>query len=118
VNRRSVQVLSNTHAWTSIERAAVVAVLATAMGALFVITFSLALADPVPHNIEAALVGSPTRNPGATDALEAVADGKVTLKPYVSASAALHALDEQQLYAALDALIDKVWLSRKGITSA
>jgi hypothetical protein len=37
--------------------------LAIAMGCLFLITYALALADPVPHRIDAALVGEPADHP-------------------------------------------------------
>ena len=36
-----------------------IAALAIVMGSLFVMTYSLALGDPVPRRIDAALVGDP-----------------------------------------------------------
>jgi hypothetical protein len=33
------------------------------MGSLFVATYTLALGDPVPHRIDAALVGDPGQTP-------------------------------------------------------
>ena len=47
------------HRWSPVQRAVVVAFLATVVGSLYLITFALALADPVPHRIDAALVGDP-----------------------------------------------------------
>ena len=47
------------HRWRPIERAGVIAAVAIVMGALFVTTYSLALGDPVPRHIDAALVGDP-----------------------------------------------------------
>jgi hypothetical protein len=47
--------------------------LAIAMGCLFLITYALALADPVPHRIDAALVGEPADHPSTVDAVERVA---------------------------------------------
>jgi hypothetical protein len=47
------------HEWTAAERAVVISALAIAMGSLFVTTYSLALGDPVPHHIDAALIGDP-----------------------------------------------------------
>ena len=90
------------HIWTPVERAIVVAVLATVMGSLFVITYSLALSDPVPHRIDAALVGDPVTNPSAVHALQAVAHHKIAFSQYPTTAAALHAIDLQKAYAALD----------------
>jgi hypothetical protein len=59
------------------ERAAVIASLAIVMGALFVTSYSLALGDPVPHRIDAALVGNPTSHPPTVDAVERVARGSL-----------------------------------------
>jgi hypothetical protein len=47
--------------WSAPERAVVIAVLAIVMGSLFVTTYSLALGDPVPHRIDAALDLTATR---------------------------------------------------------
>jgi hypothetical protein len=90
------------HQWSSGERAAVIAVLATVMGCLFVTSYSLALGDPVPHRIDAALVGNPTDGVHTVDAVEQVAHRSLVFRRYASAPAALDAIDEQQVYAALD----------------
>jgi hypothetical protein len=53
------------HQWTPVERAILISAIATVMGALFVTSYSLALGDPVPHRIDAALIGD-ARTHGAT----------------------------------------------------
>lgn len=88
--------------WSAAERAGVIAVVAIVMGCLFIATYSLALGDPVPHRIDAALVGSPAGHARTVTALEHVADGTLAFRRYASVPAALHAIDEQQVYAALD----------------
>jgi hypothetical protein len=85
-----------------VERAIVVAVLAIAMGSLFLVTFSLALADPVPHRINAGLVGDPRTQPVAVAAAELVARDRLAFRGYPSLAAALRAIDQQHVYAALD----------------
>lgn len=90
------------HRWSPTERAAFIAAIAIVMGCLFVTTYSLALGDPVPHRIDAALVGNPARHPDTVNAVEAVARDRLVFRPYTSVAAALHAIDEQQVYAALD----------------
>jgi hypothetical protein len=89
------------HRWTPVQRAIVVAILATAVGSLYLITFALALADPVPHRIEAALVGDAAAHPGPVEAVERVASGKLAFSRYPSTAAALRAIDQQGVYAAL-----------------
>jgi hypothetical protein len=42
---------SRGHRWPPVQRAVVVAVLAMVVGSLYLITFLLALADPVPHRL-------------------------------------------------------------------
>jgi hypothetical protein len=84
------------------QRAVVMAFLAIVMGSLFVTSYSLALGDPVPHRIDAALVGDPTGQTGTVDAVEGVAHGALVFQPYATVPAALHAIDEQKVYAALD----------------
>ena len=72
------------------------------MGSLFVTSYSLALGDPVPHRIDAALVGDPTSHPCTVDAVEGVARGSLVFHRYPSVPAAVHAIDEQDVYVALD----------------
>jgi hypothetical protein len=56
----------------------------------------------VPRRIDAALVGNPAAQPRAVAAVEGVAGGKLDFSRYASVGAALHAIDEQRVYAALD----------------
>jgi hypothetical protein len=88
--------------WSPLERAIVIVALATVMGSLFVATYSLALGDPVPHRINAALVGNPSANARAVNAVQRVAEGNIAFQRYPSVAAAQHELDEQNVYAVLD----------------
>jgi hypothetical protein len=90
------------HRWSSAERTIVISLLAIVVGSLFVVSYSLALGDPVPHRINAALVGDRTGNPAAVEAAEQVARGGLVFRGYASVPAALHAIDEQDVYVALD----------------
>lgn len=90
------------HEWAPIERAALIAVLAVVMGALFVASYSLALGDPVPHHIDAAIVGNPAANAQTVRAVQHVAQDSLAFNSYTSVAAALQAIDLQQVYAALD----------------
>jgi hypothetical protein len=90
------------HAWTPGQRAVLICAIAIVMGCLFVTTYSLALGDPVPHRIEAALIGSTASNPSAVRAVERAARDKLVFQRYTSISAALHEIDEQHIYAAFD----------------
>jgi hypothetical protein len=85
-----------------VERAAVISALTVAMGSLFVTTYTLALGDPVPHHIDAALVGESTTHAHTVNAVQHVAQGSLVFRRYASVGGALHAMDEQQVYAALD----------------
>ncbi len=88
--------------WTTIERAAFVAALAIVMGSLFVTTYTLALGDPIPHQIDAALIGNRALNPKAVNAVERAAEDGVRFQRYPSLAAAQQALHQQKVYAALD----------------
>jgi hypothetical protein len=90
------------HRWSATERAVIISLLAIVMGSLFVASYSLALGDPLPHRIDAALVGDPTEHAGTVDAAERVARGGLVFRRYASVPAALHAMDEQDAYATLD----------------
>jgi hypothetical protein len=90
------------HQWTPVERTILISVIAIVMGALFVTSYSLALGDPVPHELDAAVIGDPSAYPGTVDAVEGIADGSLDFHPYASVQAALHAINEQEIYAALD----------------
>jgi hypothetical protein len=88
--------------WTSIERAAVIAAVAVVMSSLFVTTYSLALGDPVPRRIDAALVGDPRGDAGTVKAVQGVAENSLDFTQYESLAAARDAIDRQRVYAALD----------------
>jgi hypothetical protein len=90
------------HHRSATERAVIIAVLAVVMGSLFVASYSLALGDPVPHHIDAALVGDPAEHESTVDAVQQVAHDGLVFHRYPSTPAALHAVDEQNVYAALD----------------
>jgi hypothetical protein len=90
------------HRWSATERAVVISFLAIVMGSLFVTSYSLALGDPVPGRIDAALVGDPRGHAPTVDAVERVAGGGLIFHRYASVPAALHAIDEQDVYVALD----------------
>jgi len=63
-------------------RAAVICSLAIVMGALFVTSYTLALGDPVPHRIDAGLVGDPAGQAGTVDAVQRVARGSLVFHNY------------------------------------
>jgi hypothetical protein len=87
--------------WRPVERAAVIAGIAITMGALFVTSYSLALGDPVPHRIDTALVGGRTDQARTIHAAQRVARNSLAFHHYDSLQGALHAIDEQRVYAAL-----------------
>ena len=76
--------------------------IAIAMGSLFITTYSLALGDPVPHRIDAALVGDAATHAQTVRAVDRVAQGSLAFRPYGSARSALQAIEEQRVYTALD----------------
>ena len=88
--------------WTPIERAGVIAALAIVMGSLFVTTYTLALGDPVPRRIDAALVGDARTDAGTVGAVQGVAENSLDFSRYGSVTSALQAVDRQRVYAALD----------------
>ena len=90
------------HEWAPPQRAVLIAALAIALGSLFLTTYTLALGDPVPHRIDAALVGDPEAHTRAVDAVQGGADGMLAFDRYRSPAAARHAIDLQRVYAALD----------------
>jgi hypothetical protein len=85
-----------------VERGIFIAALATVMGSLFVATYSLALGDPVPHRIDAALVGDPGAHAGTVKSVQETAERSLVFHRYASVTAARRAIDEQDVYAALD----------------
>jgi hypothetical protein len=88
--------------WTPIERAVVIAVLAIVMGSLFVTTYTLALGDPVPRQIDAALVGDPRTDASTVEVVQGIAQNSLDFTQYKSAASALHAVNLQRVYAAVD----------------
>jgi hypothetical protein len=88
--------------WSPIDRVLLISGIAMVMGCLFITTYTLALADPTPHRIDGAVIGDPAAHPRTVGAVEAVAQGKLDLQPYPSVPAAMRALHEQRVYAALD----------------
>jgi hypothetical protein len=79
-----------------------IAVLAIVMGSLFITAYSISLGDPVPHHIDAALAGDPTATGDTMSAVQSVADDGLVFRRYPSVRAVLQAIDEQNVYAALD----------------
>jgi hypothetical protein len=63
------------HAWSPPERAVLIAVVAIAMGSLYLTTYTLALGDAVPRRIDAALVRDPASHARTIEAVQRVADG-------------------------------------------
>jgi hypothetical protein len=90
------------HNWSPQQRVVLISLVAVVMGSLFVTTYSLALADPVPHHIKAALIGDPDAGQQTVAAVEKVADDKMVFERYSAVAAALNAVNNQQVYAALD----------------
>jgi len=90
------------HNWSPPERAVFIAALTIVMGSLFLTTYTFALGDPVPHRIDAALVGDPAQHAQTIEAVEQVAGGMLSLRRYDSVAAARQAIDRQRVYAALD----------------
>jgi hypothetical protein len=88
--------------WSAPARAIAIAAMAIVMGSLFVASYSLALGDPVPHHIGTALVGDPAGQASTMDAVQRVADDGLVFRDYTSVPEALHAIDEQNVYAGLD----------------
>jgi hypothetical protein len=76
------------HRWSPPERVVVILVVAILGGSLFVTSYSLALGDPIPHRIQVALVGDPTRHQRTVDALQGVARGSLVFQRYPSVPAA------------------------------
>jgi hypothetical protein len=79
-----------------------VSTLAIVMGSLFVMTYTLALGDPIPHRIDAAVIGDPASHAQAVNAVERVAQNGLHFTRYPSLAAAREALHQQEVYAALD----------------
>ena len=83
-------------------RTVVICALAIAIGSLFLTSYTFALGDPVPHRIDAAVVGDLSARGDIVGTIERATGGGVDFHPYPSVGAALGAIDSQQVYAALD----------------
>lgn len=90
------------HEWVPAERGILIVLITIVMGSLFVAAYSLALGDPVPHRINAALVGNRASGSKAIAGLEGITRDRLAFEQYPSIATALHAVDEQRVYAALD----------------
>jgi hypothetical protein len=88
--------------WPSAARAALIGAVTILLGTLFLTSYTLTLGHPVPHRIDAAIVGSATSDGRAVTALERATDGSVDFHTYASVAAARSAIDSQRVYAALD----------------
>lgn len=97
------------HRWSAPERASLISVVAIALAALFVTTYTLALGRPVPHGIPVAIVGDPASQAAAVQAVAQVAGGP-NFRDYASLPAALGAVDWQEVSAALDLTSEPVTL--------
>lgn len=86
-------------------RAAFISFLAIALAGLFVTTYTLALGNPVPRGIPFAVVGDLDAHQTIVQAVSQVAGGP-SFREYASLSAALSAVDWQEVYAALDLTAD------------
>ncbi|NGN65322.1 ABC transporter permease, partial [Streptomyces sp. A7024] len=86
--------------------AAVVLVLLLAAGAgLFAGSYTAAMANPTPHRIPAAVVGTPESEPKAqafTEGLEKALNASLDLKHYDSYAAAEDAVEQQQVFAIME----------------
>ena len=74
--------LTREHQWSPVERAAVIAVVAIALGSLFLATYSLALGDPMPRRIDAGMVGNPAARADTVSAVQGVARRKLIFHRY------------------------------------
>ena len=88
--------------WSTTSRAALISAVTIAVGCLFVSAYALALGDPMPRSIDAALVGNGAAHPQIVVDGQRVAGGSLIFRDYPSRPAAFHAIDLQQVYAALD----------------
>jgi hypothetical protein len=93
--------------WTPVQSAVLISAIAIALGCLFITAYSLALGDPVPHRIDAALIGNQAAHSPTVNAVERVARDKLVFHHYASVPAALRSMDEQHIYAALNVTSSK-----------
>jgi hypothetical protein len=81
--------------------------LAVVTGSLLVTTYTLALGDSVPHQIDAALVGDRTAHLLTVEAVQRVAEGSFDFSRYRSVHAALRAIGQQDVHTVLDLTSDR-----------
>src|SRR5580704_19558631 len=81
--------------------AVVVIAIAIAMAAIFATSYSLVLGRATPYRITIGLVGSPAEQPALLAALKRATHGGLTFHPYAADAAAVEAIDDQAIYAAL-----------------
>jgi hypothetical protein len=82
--------------------AVVVIALALAMAAVFVVSYTVALARPVAHHIPGGVVGDAAAHRDVIARLEAAVDGNgLALRTYASRAAAERAMEQQTIYAVL-----------------
>jgi hypothetical protein len=87
--------------WPPPARASLISLVAIAMAALFVTTYSLALGNPVPHGVPIAVVGDAAAHDAAVQAVTEVAVSP-DMRSFASLPEAVDALSWQQVYAVLD----------------
>ncbi len=81
--------------------AVVVITIAIGMAAIFATSYSLVLGRATPHRITIGLVGSPAKQPALLAALKRATHGGLAFHPYAADAAAVEAIDDQAIYAAL-----------------
>ncbi|AWT47041.1 MULTISPECIES: ABC transporter permease [Streptomyces] len=84
--------------------AAVLVLILASAAALFAGSYTYAMANPTPHSIPAAVVGSyeQTRGRAFLDGMEKALDASVKVHAYDTTAQARQALDEQQVFAVFD----------------
>ena len=95
------------HRLTPVERAILISVIAIFMGALFVTSYSLALGDPVAATSTPLSSAIRAAARARSTPFRELCRGASTSSPTRSVSAALHAIDEQDVYAALDLTLER-----------
>ncbi|OIK24462.1 membrane protein [Streptomyces malaysiense] len=96
--------------WTAFKRspflpASVLLLLISAAAGLFAGSYTYAMANPTPHSIPAAVTGPYDRPPVRTflTGMEHALSASLKLHPYANRAAAVRAVDEQRVFAVIDA---------------
>ena len=100
--RQALSALLAAGARTPHRNALTIIAVACVMASLLAASYSLALGRASPHHIPAALVGNRTTQAAVVAAVERATGGSLSFRSYPSARAAELAIDEQNVYAALD----------------